>query len=66
MARLYDDDKVAALISRALQEKPEHGGDWTVRLMAEAEGGFEKYGASVVRPLRYQAVPEQVISDTFC
>ena len=36
--RTYDDEKVAELINRALQEKPDHAGAWSVRLMAEAEG----------------------------
>ena len=36
--RTYDDDKVAELINRALQRKPDHASAWSVRLMAEAEG----------------------------
>ena len=36
--RTYDDDKVAELINRALQRKPDHANAWSVRLMAEAEG----------------------------
>ena len=36
--RTYDDDKVAELINRALQEKPDHAGAWSVRRMAAAEG----------------------------
>ena len=36
--RTYDDEKVAVLINRALQQKPDHAGAWSVRLMAEAEG----------------------------
>ena len=34
----YDNDKVAGLINRALQHKPDHANAWSVRLMAEAEG----------------------------
>ena len=36
--RTYDDEKVAGLINRALQKKPDNAGAWSVRLMAEAEG----------------------------
>ena len=36
--RTYDDEKVAGLINRALQHKPDHANAWSVRLMAEAEG----------------------------
>ena len=36
--RAYDDEKVAKLINRALQHKPDHANAWSVRLMAEAEG----------------------------
>ena len=36
--RSYDDEKVAGLINRALQEKPAHAENWSVRLMAKAEG----------------------------
>ena len=36
--RTYDDEKVASMINRALQEKPDNAGAWSVRLMAEAEG----------------------------
>lgn len=36
--RTYDDEKVASVINRALQEKPKHGNAWSVRSMAEAEG----------------------------
>ena len=36
--RTYDDEKVAELISRALQEKPDNASAWSVRLMAQAQG----------------------------
>ncbi len=36
--RTYDDEKVAELINRALQEKPGNASAWSVRLMAQAEG----------------------------
>ena len=36
--RTYDDDKVAELINRALQEKPGNASAWSVRLMAQAQG----------------------------
>ena len=36
--RSYDDEKVAGLINRALQHKPNNAGAWSVRLMAQAEG----------------------------
>ncbi len=35
--RTYDDERVAQLINRALQKKPDNAGAWSVRLMAEAE-----------------------------
>lgn len=36
--RSYDDEKVAGLINRALQDTPENAENWSVRLMAQAEG----------------------------
>lgn len=36
--RTYDDDRVAALVDRALQEKPRNADAWSVRRMAAAEG----------------------------
>ena len=36
--RIYDDERVAGLIDRALQEKPRDANAWSVRRMAEAEG----------------------------
>ena len=36
--RTYEDEKVAAVINRALQERPAEATHWSVRLMAEAEG----------------------------
>jgi len=36
--RTYDDEKVAELINRALQEKPDNASAWSVRLMAQAQG----------------------------
>ena len=36
--RTYEDDKVAELINRALQEKPRNASAWSVRLMAQAQG----------------------------
>ena len=36
--RTYDDEKVAAVISRALQERPDEATQWSVRLMSAAEG----------------------------
>ena len=36
--RTYDEEKVAAVINRALQDRPAASGNWSVRLMAEAEG----------------------------
>ncbi len=36
--RPYDDDKVADLINRALQEKPDTASAWSVGLMAQAQG----------------------------
>ena len=36
--RSYDDEKVAQVISRALQEKPANAANWSVRLMGAAEG----------------------------
>ena len=36
--RTYDDEKVAAVINRALQQKPDEATHWSVRLMASAEG----------------------------
>ena len=36
--RTYDDERVAGLINRALQEKPRNANAWSVRRMAEAEG----------------------------
>lgn len=36
--RTYDDEKVAQVINRALQEKPENAENWSVRLMGDAEG----------------------------
>jgi len=36
--RTYDDERVARLINRALQEKPPHSNAWSVRTMADAEG----------------------------
>ena len=36
--RTYDDEKVAAVINRALQEKPDEATHWSVRLMSTAEG----------------------------
>ena len=35
--RTYDDEKVAQVINRALQEKPENAENWSVRLMGDAE-----------------------------
>ena len=34
----YDDDKVADLINRTLQEKPDTASAWSVGLMAQAQG----------------------------
>ena len=42
--RTYDDEKVAALINRALHEKPEEATHWSVRLMASAEGVSKSTG----------------------
>ena len=36
--RTYDDEKVAELINRALQDKPDNASAWSVRLMAKAQG----------------------------
>ena len=36
--RTYDDEKVAELINRALQDKPDNASAWSVRLMAQAQG----------------------------
>ena len=36
--RIYDDERVAGLINRVLQEKPHDANTWSVRRMAEAEG----------------------------
>ena len=36
--RTYDDDRVAALVDRALREKPRNADAWSMRRMAEAEG----------------------------
>ena len=36
--RTYGDEKVAELINRALQEKPNNASAWSVRLMAKAQG----------------------------
>lgn len=36
--RTHDDEKVAQVINRALQQKPDQANAWSVRLMAEAEG----------------------------
>ena len=36
--RTYDDDKVAELINRALQQKPDNASAWSVRLMAQGQG----------------------------
>ena len=36
--RTYDNEKVAELINRALQEKPDNASAWSVRLMAQAQG----------------------------
>lgn len=36
--RSYDDEKVAGLINRALQNRPDNAENWSVRLMAQAEG----------------------------
>ena len=36
--RTYDDDKVAAVISRALQEKPDAATHWSTRTLGRAEG----------------------------
>ena len=36
--RTYDDEKVAAVINRALQQKPDEATHWSVRLMASEEG----------------------------
>ena len=36
--RTYEDEKVAELINRALQEKPDNASAWSVRLMAQAQG----------------------------
>ena len=36
--RTYDDEKVAEVINRALQQKPAAATHWSVRLMASAEG----------------------------
>ena len=36
--RTYGDERVAALINRALREKPRNASAWSVRRMAEAEG----------------------------
>ena len=36
--RTYDDDKVAAVISRALQEKPAAATHWSTRTLGRAEG----------------------------
>ena len=36
--RIYDDEPVAGLINRVLQEKPHDANTWSVRRMAEAEG----------------------------
>ncbi len=36
--RSYDDEKVAQVISRALQQKPANAENWSVRLMGAAEG----------------------------
>ena len=35
--RSYDDERVATLINRALQQKPDHASAWSVRSMAKAE-----------------------------
>ena len=36
--RTYGDEKVAELINRALQKKPDNASAWSVRLMAKAQG----------------------------
>ena len=36
--RTYDDDKVASVINRALQEKPETATHWSTRTLGQAEG----------------------------
>ena len=36
--RTYDDDKVASVINRALQEKPDTATHWTTRALGQAEG----------------------------
>ena len=36
--RIYDDNRVARLVNRALREKPCDANAWSVRRMAEAEG----------------------------
>jgi len=36
--RTYDDEKVATLITSALQDKPENANAWSVRRMADAQG----------------------------
>ncbi|MCY4636565.1 MAG: helix-turn-helix domain-containing protein, partial [Acidobacteria bacterium] len=36
--RTYDDDKVAAVINRALQEKPDPATHWSTRTLGRAEG----------------------------
>ena len=50
--RSYDDERVATLINRALQEKPDHASVWSVRSIAKVENvskstvqrWFEMYG----------------------
>ena len=36
--RTYDDEKVAELITHALQKKPDNASAWSVRLMAQTQG----------------------------
>ena len=57
--RTYDDEKVAVLINRALQQKPDHAGAWSVRLMAEAEGVSKSTVQRWFFPVRGQAAPER-------
>ena len=47
--RTYDDDRVAAVISRALQESPDAATHWSTRTLGRAEGLSKSLSKSTVQ-----------------
>ncbi len=57
--RSYDDDKVAGLLNRALQEKPQGSTHWSARTLGKAEWGFPQHGAALAPAVRSQAASDE-------